>query len=192
MHYGHRSVAVQQVATPRKSTTSDNDGVWAFAGVRAPGFYLLSFSKAGYGTRKFVVSAPEDGSPVKLDAELVAGDGSLAGMVFGPDGQPLGGVDLAISDGRNTLTTATPTTEAVGSWGIQGLTTPGTYLITASRRGFGTETQLIDLSAGGSQGGVTFNMVSGVGSITGLVTDGSLIAPANGAKESASPPRAVT
>jgi hypothetical protein len=70
----------------------------------------------------------------------------------------------------------------VGSWGIQGLSTPGTYLITASRRGFGTESQLVDLPAGGSHSGIDINLVAGVGSISGLVTDGSKAAPTNGAK----------
>ncbi|HEY2812239.1 MAG TPA: carboxypeptidase regulatory-like domain-containing protein, partial [Acidimicrobiales bacterium] len=182
MHYGHQSVDVQQLAAQPKSTTTDQNGEWAFGGVRAPGFYLLTFSKGGYATRKFVINAPDDGSPVNLDAELLPGDGSLAGTVFGPDGGPLGGVDLAITGGTNTLTTATPTTGAVGTWGVQGLSTPGTYLITASRRGFGTETQLVDLPAGGSNGGVDIHMIAGVGSISGLVTDGSLNAPGNGAK----------
>jgi hypothetical protein len=181
MHYGHQTVSMQQSDAEPKSTTTDQDGVWAFAGVRAPGFYLLTFSKDGYGTRKFVVSAPDDGSPVKLDEEMQPGDGSLNGMVHGPDGAPLGSVDLSISNGTNTLTTATPTTGAVGSWGVQGLSTPGTYLITASRRGYGTETQLVDLGAGGSQSGININMVAGVGSITGVVMDGS--APGKGAKD---------
>ncbi|NLF03473.1 MAG: carboxypeptidase regulatory-like domain-containing protein, partial [Actinomycetales bacterium] len=60
-----------------------------------------------------------------------AGTGQLTGEVTGPDGA-VGGVEITISDGQTTVTTRTATSGAVGRWQVDGLATPGTYLVTAS------------------------------------------------------------
>ena len=177
MHYGHTSVSAPSLVAPMRTTSTDTDGAWAFAGIKSPGFYLIIISKAGYATKKYVVTAPDDGSPIVLDSDLVAGDGTLGGGITGPDGA-LGGVDLTITDGTITLKTITPTTGAVGMWGVTGLTTPGTYLITASRRGFGDETRLVTLPAGGSVTDANLVMHAGVGSIKGTVS--SIAGPVGG------------
>src|SRR5262249_41085113 len=83
---------------------------------------------------------------------------------------PLGGVDLTITDGTVTLKTVTPTTGDVGKWSVSGLTTPGTYLVTASRRGYGDETKLVDLGAGGAVTDADITMHADVGSIKGTVS----------------------
>jgi hypothetical protein len=171
-HYGHTGISAPSLVGAAKSTTTDSDGTWAFGGIKAPGIYLIVISKPGYMTQKFVIQAGDDGKPIVQDADLIAGDGGLSGTVFGPDG-PLGGVDLTITDGTITLKTITPTTGDVGKWSITGLTTPGSYLITASRSGFGDETKLVDLSAGGSDSGADITMHAGVGSIRGTVTSAS-------------------
>lgn len=178
MHYGHFGVKAPSLVAAAQTTVTDQDGAWAFGGIRAPGFYLVIISKSGYATQKFVITAPEDGSPVVLDTELAAGDGALGGTVFGPDDQPLGGVDLTITDGTITLKTITPTSDSVGQWAVTGLTTPGTYLVTASRRGFGDETRLVELGAGGSVDDADLQMHAGVGSISGLVS--SIAGPVGG------------
>ncbi len=167
MHYGHTGVTAPTLVASPRTTTTDADGAWAFAGISSPGFYLIIISKPGYATTRYVVSAPEDGSPIVLDSDLVAGDGTLGGGVTGPDGAGLGGVDLTITDGTVTLKTITPTTGDIGKWSVTGLTTPGTYLVSASRRGFGTETKLVDLPAGGSVTDANIAMKAGVGSGVG-------------------------
>ncbi|MEY2447695.1 MAG: large repetitive protein, partial [Acidimicrobiaceae bacterium] len=131
MHYGHTGVSAPSLVGAARTTTTDADGAWAFGGIKSPGYYLIIISKAGFATKKFVVTAPEDGSPIVLDSELIAGDGTLGGAINGPDGA-LGGVDLTITDGTVTLKTLTPTTGDIGKWSVTGLTTPGTYLVMAS------------------------------------------------------------
>jgi hypothetical protein len=168
-HYGRLAADAPSLVAPDRSTTTDADGTWAFGGIPAPGFYLVTISKPGYATQKFVITASDDGSPVVLDADLVAGNGALSGAVVDEHDQALGGVDLTITDGTVTLSTVTPTTGDIGKWSVSGLTTPGTYLITASRRGYGDETKLVDLSAGGSVTDANITMHANVGSIKGTV-----------------------
>ncbi len=150
------------------STTTDDEGRWAVAGLSGPGFFEVRFTKPGYATRAYVVEMPEDGSPISLDTELVAGDGSISGVVLGRNGA-LGDVDITITDGTLTFATTTPTTGAVGSWSVEGLTTPGTYLVTARRRGYATATELVRLGGGQAATGVNMTLSKGTGTITGMI-----------------------
>jgi hypothetical protein len=151
------------------SMTTTEDGEWGFAGIPAPGFYEVQFAKAGYGTASHIVTLSEEADPQTLDVTLEPGDGAISGLVTA-DGAPLGGVDVTITDGTVTYTTRTPTSGEVGRWSVSGIGTPATYLVTFSRSGFGTETALIELPAGGSDT-VNVSMRPGVGSVTGMVVD---------------------
>ena len=154
--------------TPQYSVPVGPGGFWQVSGVPAPGDYLVTISKPGFGTQKFVVTTSPGGGPEKVDAKLVAGTGSVAGTISA-SGHPLGGADITITDGTVTLTTKTPTTGAVGSYQILGLTTPDTYEVQASYPGMGTQTKLVTLDAGGSLTGQDLLLKPGVGSITGTV-----------------------
>ncbi len=150
-----------------RSVITDPTGQWAFGGLRAPAYYLVTFSKPGYGSRSNVVQVKEDAEPVVVDVLLQPGDGSASGSVVGPDG-PLGDVDIVVSDGTVTLTTRTPSEgEGVGTWALDALPAPGTFLVTASRDGFGTQTALVEVGAGGTSDPVSLRMASGVGTISG-------------------------
>ncbi|MDZ7677550.1 MAG: carboxypeptidase regulatory-like domain-containing protein [Acidimicrobiales bacterium] len=167
--FGRRGGVIHNRIVPAQlSTSTDDEGRWAASGLGGPGFYEIRFSKPGYATKAYVVEMAEDGSPITLDAELVAGDGALSGIISGPGG-PLGDAEITVTDGDVTFSTTTPTTGAVGTWGVEGLTTPGTYLITASRQGFGTATALVRLGGGESRNGVSMRLEPGVGAITGSV-----------------------
>ncbi|MDQ1395093.1 MAG: large repetitive protein, partial [Acidimicrobiaceae bacterium] len=159
-----------RVVSDTLSTTTANDGSWAFGNVRAPGFYLVTFSKPGFATRKSIVTADDNGKAIELQVPLTAGNGTIGGLIKAGDGAPLGGVDITITDGTVTLGTRTPTTGDVGRWSVTGLTTPGTYLVTSTRRGFGTQTTLVTLAAGQASPDVNLTMQQGTASITGKVT----------------------
>jgi Fibronectin type III domain/Carboxypeptidase regulatory-like domain len=149
------------------STTTIGSGFFTFpAEFASPGNYLVTFSKPGYATQKFVVSAT--GAPVNLNVNLTPGPGSLAGEVFGPDG-PLGGAVVTITDGTVTCSARTPTEGRVGQWSVSGLTTPDTYLVTASAPGYAAATTLVTLGAGKSASGVNLSVKAGVASIVGTV-----------------------
>src|SRR6185437_15169142 len=47
--------------TPPLTTTTTPDGAWAFAGLRAPDYYLATFSKPGYITTKYIVTTTTAG-----------------------------------------------------------------------------------------------------------------------------------
>ena len=154
---------------PAVTTTTTPDGSWAFTGVKAPGYYLVTFSKPGYATAKYIATTTVDGKAVLLSASIAPGNGAISGSVSGPHG-PLGGVALTITDGTVTLSTKTPTVGATGTWGVTGLTTPDTYLVTATLAGYGTQVAVVNLPAAGTRTGVALTMTPGVGSLSGLVT----------------------
>ncbi|HET9076675.1 MAG TPA: carboxypeptidase regulatory-like domain-containing protein, partial [Acidimicrobiales bacterium] len=161
------------------STTTNADGSWAIASISTPGYYLVSFSKPGYATANYVVNVTGNGKPVVLQSRLVPGDGALSGLVSGPSG-PLGGAQITITDGTVNLTTRTPTVGATGTWALQGLTTPDTYLVTATLPGYSTQTTLVTLGAGGHQAAIDLQMVPGQGSVSGTVVSSATSQPVGG------------
>ncbi|TNC19197.1 hypothetical protein FHE66_04625 [Georgenia sp. 311] len=150
-----------------RSTSTHEDGTWAFAGLPATQNYLITLSKPGYQTQRFVMSGAE--AAAGLEVELVAGAGRLSGTTTGPGGHPVGGVDITITDGTTTITTSTNTTGDVGAWAVEGLSTPSTYLVTASGNGLGTEAALVPLAAAGAER-VDLALDTAVSTLTGVVT----------------------
>ncbi|MDQ1737370.1 MAG: large repetitive protein, partial [Pseudonocardiales bacterium] len=151
-----------------RSMLTGADGAWSFPGIAAPGYYLATFAKAGYQTQRFVINAAETVATQPLVVSLNPGQGSLSGTVTGPRG-PVGGAQMTITDGTNTITTSTASTGAdVGRWTVTGLSTPSTYLITASKDGLGTESKLLPLGAGATAT-ASLTLREGVGSIVGLI-----------------------
>lgn len=155
------------VASQRRTTTTGADGAWAFAGLSATGRYLLTFAKAGYETQRFWVTGAE-AAAAPLELALTPGRGRLAGVVTGPSG-PAGGVVLTISDGTTTVTTRTATSGSVGRWEVDGLSTPSTYLVTASSDTLGAQSALATLPAAGSRT-VNLTLRAGVATLAGLVS----------------------
>ncbi|WP_448071457.1 carboxypeptidase regulatory-like domain-containing protein [Georgenia yuyongxinii] len=150
-----------------RSTSTLEDGTWAFAGMSATTNYLITLSKPGYQTQRFLVSGAE-AAAAALETELVAGAGRLAGTVTGPDG-PAGGADITITDGTTTVTTSTNTTGDVGAWAVEGLSTPATYLVTAAGANLGAQAALVTLAAG-SQERVDLTLTDATTTLTGKAT----------------------
>src|SRR5699024_8585075 len=125
-----------------------DDGAWSFPGVPQPGYYLLTFSKPGYQTQRFIVDSSGTKATKPLEVTMQAGDGSLSGSVAGPDG-PGGGATVTITDGTTTITTSSTTTGAgnpVGTWAVDGLSTPSNYLVSVTKQRYGTESKLITVA----------------------------------------------
>ncbi|MDT4981088.1 MAG: large repetitive protein [Pseudonocardiales bacterium] len=160
------------LTTPRtvsqdRSATTGKDGAWSFPRVKAPGYYLLVFSKPGYQTQRFVIDSSAAVATQPMKVALTPGQGILRGSVSGPGGR-LGGAQLTLTDGTNTITTSSVSTGDIGSWSVNGLSTPGSYLISASKDGMGTESELITLDAGGTAS-VALTLKAGVASLVGAV-----------------------
>ncbi len=172
------------VSTERRTESvvtqqTDGKGAWAFADVLIPDNYMLTFSKPGFDTKSFIVTPTEDGKAVEMDVVLATASGSASGVINGPDG-PIGGVDIVISDGKLTFTTKSSSEAGkVGSWSVTGLSTPNTYTLTATVRGFGTQVIQLPFTPGQQRGDIGISMVAGVGSIGGHIT--SATSPLGGA-----------
>lgn len=173
---GKRVGQVPQGLDQVRTAFTDDTGQWAFEGLRSPAYYLITFSKAGYSPRSFVVQAT-DGEPIALDVILEAGNGTVSGVVIDESGTPIGGADVTVTDGDTVLGVRTASTgDGVGQFTVGGMATPGTFLVTATRDGYGTESTAVDLEGSGSAGGLVLRMTEGVGSLDGRVTgvDGPL------------------
>jgi hypothetical protein len=153
---------------PPLSTTPKADGIWLFGDVPLGQSYEVAFSKPGFDTQSFVVTPPSDGTPVDLDVKLVASTGSLSGSITGPSGR-LGGAEVTVTDGTNTFTTTAATDGDIGSWSLDGLSTPSVYTVSATLRGFGTEVLQTKLAAGEKRTGANLVMKPGVGAVSGRI-----------------------
>ncbi|MFL6162093.1 MAG: collagen binding domain-containing protein [Jatrophihabitantaceae bacterium] len=163
---GYRS---QSPVSRRLSTTTQANGSWSFAGISSPGYYLLIFSKPGYQRRKYILSAADADASKPLKVAMTAGAGRLSGTIGGPAGA-VGGATITISDGQETLTTSSTSigTGSIGRWAIDGLSTPGTFLVSASKDGLSLESTLITLGAGAAAT-VNLTLRAGVASLVGTV-----------------------
>jgi hypothetical protein len=123
-------------------------------------------AKPGYQTQRFLVTgAQAAAAPLKL--AMQPGQGTMSGLVAGPDG-PAGGVEVTLSDGTTTVTTRTATSGQVGRWEVDGLSTPSTYLVTARSPKLGTQSELVALPAAGSRT-VDLRLRAGVTTLSGTV-----------------------
>jgi hypothetical protein len=162
---------VPQRARPAQREETGEDGAYAFAGVQAPGYYLMTFSKAGYQTQRFVVDSSSEAAKEPLEIELVPGDGQLTGRVTGPDGRPVGGATVTITDGTTSITTSSTSAGGsgeIGSWRVTGLSTPSTYVVTATSHDMSTEARTVTLAASGSAS-ADLRLVAGVALVRGRV-----------------------
>jgi hypothetical protein len=154
------------------SVASGADGSWQFQQVPLRQSYEVSFAKPGYTTQSFIVSPKDDGEPVELEVELEPGNGALAGTVTGPQGA----ADVTVTDGTLTFKTTTSTdADTHGRWAIDSLSTPGTYTVTFTSHGFGTEVMQVHLDAGEERSGLNIGLTNDVGSISGTVTAGGAV-----------------
>lgn len=156
---------------PSLTTSTNDDGTFAFAGVKPQGYYLLTIARAGFRTQRFIVNGANlvGADPMKI--VLIPGDGAMSGNVTGPDG-PIGAAAVTITDGRVSVQTSTVSPGAEGdpgSWNVTGLSTPGTYLVSASAPGFGSSSALVTLGAGGTAT-TDLNLLVGAAEVTGTVS----------------------
>ena len=165
---GSALLAAPTAQARQRSTRTQTDGSWAFARVHSPGYYLLTFSKPGYQTQRYVVDAASAAAAQPLKVDLQPGQGALQGRITS-GGSPVGGATLTLTDGTNTVTTSSNSRGDVGAFSVQGLSTPGAYLVTASKDGLSTESRVVNLAAGGS-GRVDLKLSPAVTTLNGTVT----------------------
>jgi hypothetical protein len=152
------------------STTTDGSGGYTLTDLPAPATYELSFAADGY--QPTVVQTTVDGGAQRIQPTVLlsAGPGQISGVVTS-GGAPLGGLTVSTTVNGNQVTTGTPTTGDVGRFVLGELPTPGTYVLTVSGPGYGGTTVVVDLGPGQRRDDLAVSLSSGVGQLTGRLTD---------------------
>ena len=159
----------QGATTPLATVTSNPSGTYTVPNLPTPGTYDLSFSAAGYQVASDTEQLAGGEAHIATTITLSAGPGTLGGSVT--DGsQPLGGVTITANANGQTITSATPTTGAVGKFTIPNLATPATYLLTFTKSGYGTQTVAEHLGPGQQMTNMAVAMPGGAGQVTGTVS----------------------
>lgn len=154
------------------------DGAFVIPDVLIRQTYEISFAKPGFDTQSFVVTPTKDGKPVEMEIVLEPAAGALGGRVTGGGGG-LGNVAIGATDGTLQFATTSASEGDVGGFSLPAVSTPSTYTITATLRGYGTEVIQVPLEPGEQRTDLSIAMRPGVGSIIGRVNAGG--APLGGA-----------
>ncbi|HYD08824.1 MAG TPA: carboxypeptidase-like regulatory domain-containing protein, partial [Acidimicrobiales bacterium] len=147
------------------------DGTFSIPDLPTPSTYELGVLLAGFDQQAMTVALAGGQNAVTNTLNMAAAPGTMSGTVIGPDGL-LGGVEITLTGGGQSLAATTPTSGAVGSWTFADLPTPGTYLLTFALDGFGTQTVALDLRAGQALQDVVVELLEGTGTVAGRVVDG--------------------
>lgn len=151
-------------------------GVYTLQNLPTPGTYVVTFVSPNYGTQTKIVNlgvGPDASKP--LDVKLVAGTGSVNGMVRGPDGHGLGGATVTVGGTSvNGIVGATPSTTTLtdggrGNFVINGLVAPGSYTLTVQLPGYAPTTVAFDLNGATALRAINITLSQNTGSITGRV-----------------------
>jgi hypothetical protein len=162
-------------APPAATTTTDAAGGYVLTGLQAPGAYELSFVAAGYRPTTVTQKLAGGENRIQPTVLLSAGGGQISGVVRGGAG-PLGGVTVSTTVDGEAVSVITPTVGSVGTYALQNLPTPGTYVLTFTAEGHGSRTETVALDPGESRTGFDQKLTAGTGSVSGVVrgSDGGI------------------
>jgi Carboxypeptidase regulatory-like domain len=149
--------------------TKQTTGPVAFEGLTTPGTYRITVQAPGFQSQAFTQELGGGADQVINTVNLGAASGSLSGTVRSSDGSPLGGVQVTITSGDIEKKAITPTQGNVGTYLVDGLDAPRTYVVTFAKGGFSGQTIALDLAAGAARTGVDGVLVGGTGTISGNV-----------------------
>jgi hypothetical protein len=149
-------------------TQTDASGNYVLKDLPAPATYELTFTAKGY--RATAITDSVNGGEARSEPAVVLGSntGKITGIVT--DGEhPLGGATVSTTVNGKPVSVITPTTGQVGTFELDNLVTPGTYVISFSAPGHGTETKIKGLRPGQQLAGVDAKLRAGTGSVTGVL-----------------------
>jgi hypothetical protein len=159
--------------------TTGQVGAFSLDHLPTPGTYMLTFTSEDHGSKAVIVDLEAGQSKTAIKVKMVAGTGSVFGVVRDADGNGLGGTSVLVggsvqnggSVDTSTLPSTTTLTEgSVGSFTISGLATPGDYTLTFIREGYASETVPISLGASGAPPKLNVTLGTQLGGIRGTVT----------------------
>lgn len=145
------------------------DGTFALDVVPSPGVYDLVVSKAGFSSQVQRVDVAAGENRTGVEISLLEGDGSIAGVITSASG-PVPGATVVASFGQNVAQTVSLTQDAVGSFTLRGLQTPGTFTVVVSSPGYAPATLSVNLSEGQQLTGLSIPLGKSAGMLSGTVT----------------------
>ncbi|MGA0971248.1 MAG: carboxypeptidase regulatory-like domain-containing protein, partial [Ilumatobacteraceae bacterium] len=154
------------------SATTDEGGRFRVgSGLIADAFYRVTVSRAGFDLTSQVVTTGGGNTEIDLAITLVPGRGQMTGRVTDLAGAPLGGAEIVATQGTVTYRTTTASEgEGVGTWQIDGLATPATYLVTIIADGHASQQLTVEVGGGAAVSGVDATMERDRGTIRGAIT----------------------
>lgn len=135
----------------------------------SPATYRVRVERPGFDAEEFDIDVGGGQSSVIDPARLAASDGGLQGLVTDAAGAPLGGVTVTIRSGTLEQESITPTTGNVGTFQIENLPTPNTYVLTFTKEGYSDTTIALDLAGGETRTGLQATLVGGSGTLSGTI-----------------------
>lgn len=153
------------------TATTDATGHYTLDNLPAPASYELTFTAPGYRTTTLVDTINGGDKRLEPTVLLGTGTGQISGTVTSGS-TPLGGVTVSTTVGGKPMAVLTPTMGQVGSFVLGTLPTPATYVITFAAPGYGSQTTIIDLSAGQKKTDLNVRLTPGTGSVSGRLVDG--------------------
>lgn len=132
------------------SLTGDDAGTFTLRGLPTPGSYTVVASKPGYASQTLTLTLAKGQKLTGVGLALGKSSGSLTGAVsLLPDRTPAGGVAVTVTDGENTVVTATQSSGDIGRWRVGGLAVPGTYTVSFARSDLAGQTLSVTLDGAG-------------------------------------------
>lgn len=162
-------------ATP----TSGVVGSFELQELPTPGTYTLTFELDGYSSETIAIALGPGESRGGINIDMEGGTGTISGQVSA-NGSGLGDVTVTVTGGPSQVSTTSLTAGDVGSYRLNGLTTPARYTLTFSADGYRSETVSVDLSSNQSASGVDVTLRPSLGSIAGQVVDDTTGDPLSG------------
>jgi hypothetical protein len=176
---GPATVTLQQVPAagqpapePLPPVTVGPEGDLAVPGLPTPATYDVRIERTGFEAQTVRVDLAPGSTTVLDTVQLSAASGSIAGFVVDENGNRIGGVSVRIEGGEEPIEITTPTAGDIGSFRIDGLITPRTYVLTFTKEGYTSVTEALPLAAGQSLTNATAQLIGGLGSMEGLVLTG--------------------
>ena len=145
------------------------DGTWSATGLVSPATYRVTATADGYQSVDSSAVVEPGETVVVNTVRLPAAGGTIGGIVTGPDGQPVGGIEVLVQRGDFSAGTVTPTAGVIGSYQVPDLPTPGTYLVTFAGDGYSQETLAVRLGPGQANTGLDVSLTPATGTVSGVV-----------------------
>lgn len=147
----------------------DATGEYSLGDLPTPATYQIAVELPGFATEVRTIALRPGEERGGVDVLLRRGDGRIAGQVVDTAGTPLPGVVVAATDGETETGTRTLSGEAVGTFELRDLPTPGTYTLSFAAEGFFPATVTLNLDAEQQLEDVQVVMTSAQGSLAGTV-----------------------